>query len=601
MKFIGTLAFAKRNVTLDHAPFDPAAYPHLVQPAEIIDREPGAYALLLMPPQKGKTLLAQLCIARNAAVHPVRTLLYSPSDVDTRAFADEKLSHLLKSLPQVQAHLPTTHDEQGGKALVRCIDAPISLLSASVLSHRNSKSGEWLYMDESWQYDPGAVKEIDARSEAPQYKWCRRIIHTMTGPTDGTEAANLWLDSSQHTWHIPCPHCGTHQTIERGKRGEPHGIRWDKTAECLDAQGQWKPTVAAKTVRWVCPSCESETRWSRDFQRRMLTDGKYIPLNPTPRSNLYGFRINAWAFDPWEELVAEWLRAVNLRKFDLSLIEEFTRKKDVRVWAESITKQGPIDYPVGDYALLDTWEHEGENRNKHPLRFMTVDVQQNHYWVLIRSWSNKPGHVGESRLRYFGKALTSGEIEDIRKAHNIQPQMVWVDSAYNSFTVAQICAKLGYRMFNGTTAKDYAHDDGVRRIYAPFRQYDAQQAGVRVSAKQMLFSSVSAKNALDAIRSYRNNDGFPIWTIANDTPISPTREDDYRAQAWAEARVKIPKKGGGFAIEWRTVFDENHAFDLEVAQVVMAAVAQCIPSEVAPADSKEDVDKQQQSSDAAAQ
>ena len=596
MKFIGTLEFARRNVILDRAPFDPSAFPHLHLPAEIMDREPGATVALMQPPQKGKSLLAQLHLARNCAVSPARTLMYSPTDKEMRSFSDEKLKPLLESVPEIQRNMPLAPNEQGGKVMFPFVDGPLSLLSANILAHRNSRSGQVIVMDESWQYDHGAIAEINRRSEAEAYKWCRRIIHTMTGPTEGTEAATLWESSSMHTWHVPCPHCNTMQVIERGAKSHQHGIRWDTTEDTIK-DGVWIPREAAKTVRWVCPSCGESTTWTRAFQRSMMTEGKYLPTNPSPEPNIYGFRINSWVFEPWGDLVSEWLAAVNHRRFSFGEIEDFVRKKDVRIFKAQVSTASIIDYPEGSYAMLDAWEHEGEDRNKHPLRFMTVDVQQNHFWVLIRSWSNKEGHIGESRLRYFGKVLTTSEIEDIRKAHNVKPNMVWVDSAYNPTYVAQICAGKGYIMFDSTSAKDYAHADGVRRIYAEPRRYDAQQGGRRFSAPQVLFSALQAENQLDAIRSYRSLDGIPIWTIATDTPRSLERKDDYRSQAWARRKIRIEKKGGGFSYEFKNVADDEHAYDLEVAQIIMAAMAMCIPQEAKPPDEvredKPSVDKEE--------
>jgi hypothetical protein len=574
-RFIGTLAFASRNVLLDGAPFRPEQFPHLIEPAERIDRERGATVLLVQPPQKGKSLLSQLYIARNAAVAPVRTLLYSPTQEDGKAFVDEKLEPLLRSITAVNKHRPLNIDEQGGKLVMKFVDAPVSMLGASIQSHRNSRSGQVIVMDESWQYESGAISEIDRRSEAPGYIWCRRIVHTMTGPTGGSDAAALWQASSQHTWHMRCLSCGGYTPVERARGGDTAGVMFDRVT---DDDGLLVPHACAETVRWVCPMCGESTSWSVANRKAMMDGAHYKPLNEQHKPLTFGYRINAWAFDAWPTLVDEWCRALNQRRVSSALIEDFTRKKDVRVWEPVQTDAALVDYPIGDYKMADEWPDEHRRGTGDLLRFMTVDVQQNHFWVVIRSWSRK----GVSRLRWFGKALVPSELEDLRVKHLVAPSLVWVDSAYSTTRVTQMCSRYGWRMFNSVKPQDWRHADGVRRIYSEPRMFEVSDAGKAFRALQVLFSSQAAKDMLETLRAYRDGNGLPIWTIAADTPANKNPRDDYKRQAWAWVRRQVPKPKGGYAVEWVQKFDDDHAQDCECAQVVLAAMAGILPGEKPP-------------------
>jgi predicted RNA-binding Zn-ribbon protein involved in translation (DUF1610 family) len=579
MKPIGTLSWARRHVTLDGEPFVPSEFPHLVEPARVMDEVWGARVVLMLPPQSGKTLLAQLKICRDAHVSPRRTLWYSPTPEDADLLADSKLSTLIQGTRETMSHLPTEVDQRGGKKIVRFVDAPLTILGASLDRARQSHSGSLIVRDESWLYKPGALSEIEHRADS--YGWQATIIDLMTGPTEGTEAAQRWEMSTQHTWHSVCPSCGAAVVVERGRVEDDHGMRWDLTEETCVA-GVWRAEVAAATCRWVCPECRQAVSYSPAVVRAMNDPQRgagYRALNPSPQPGVYGFRCNGWMFAPWPVLVAEWLRAVNLKRTTLEAVEDFVRKRDCLPWAVETRSTEDVEYPVGDYAMADAWEHETRLPAGEPMRFMTVDLQQNHMWVLVRSWSMQPGHVGESRLRWFGKVHTGEQVEALRAELNVRPSCVWIDCAYNAPRAVQIAQRHGYRVFNATKVANYPHEDGVRRIYAPAERYEAIQAGVRHWAMIYRFSSRSAKDRLQAVRDFRDNEGRPIWTIPRDTPQGATREDDYKAQAWAEQKMKVPSKGG-YTWEWRQVYEENHAFDLEVAQVVMAGVVGCVEAVV---------------------
>jgi phage terminase large subunit GpA-like protein len=570
-RFIGTLEWAERHVVLNDVPFTSADFPWLHDIAETVDRVRGAIFIVMMPPQVFKTLYMQMRLARGVAVEPTQALWYAKTSEAVAHFADEKLSRLLEAAAPVQAKLPYDPDLRGNKKLYRFTDAPVSLLGADVREHRNSRSARDLYLDESWQYEAGSLREIFSRTDS--YESSRRIIIGTTGPTIDDETDTLWQQSTRSEWRVMCPSCHAPVPCEFGEPEDPGGIKWASDEHTREPDGRWRPVVAAGTAGWVCPQCAARHRYGPELLRRMndrLAGARYEQTNPRPNPSIYGWRAEAVCFRNWEDLCFEWLTAVNAKKLgSLELIEEFIRKKRVRAWDPMSVMHLRRDLPFGEYDLGDPWAEESVDPAGVPLRFMTVDVQQNHYWVVIRQWSAAAGSYGHSRLLHFEKIFGDGAIEDLRLRFKILANRVTLDCKYNTQSVLQICHRWGYLAVMAVEKHDFLHQDGVRRIYAAPEYVDAFQGKPQQGhafAARVQFSSGSAKMRLDTLRGSRDAEGRPLWTIPRNAA------EDYIKQAWAEILIRKRSPKGGWYYVWQRLRPDNHAFDMEATQVVCGSM-----------------------------
>ncbi|MFN9292166.1 MAG: phage terminase large subunit family protein, partial [Planctomyces sp.] len=59
------------------------------------------------------------------------------------------------------------------------------------------------------------------------------------------------LQSTNHRYHVPCPHCYKFQTLEFGDGKAPGGIFFDRLPS-----GQSDADLARKTAHYVCRWCE---------------------------------------------------------------------------------------------------------------------------------------------------------------------------------------------------------------------------------------------------------------------------------------------------------------------------------------------------------
>ena len=111
---------------------------------------------------------------------------------------------------------------------------------------------------------------------------------------------------------------------------------------------------------------------------------------------------------------------------------------------------------------------------------MFVDVQKNHFWGVIRSFSQD----GRSRLVAFAKLLTEYDIAEFAERHNvlhgrwvettmpngqrvIVPETrVALDAKYSpGGLVPRICSTHGFAMLRSYRRQAFKHADGMMRIY----------------------------------------------------------------------------------------------------------------------------------------
>lgn len=591
MTWLSTATFAERNVTLDGRPFRCEEWPVLVEPLKAMDEGAGRIIVLMMPPQRGKTLALQLRLTRNIAIEPRRQLWYSKTATDARSLSDSKLKPLLDSCEPVKRVRYTDPDKRGRGLLFRFHTGPVELLSADVVAHRNSRSGRELFLDEAWQYDKRAMAEIFRRADG--YRWMRQINIGTTAPDAGHELDVLWESSSKREWHVACPHCGSVFVPEWSEKM----MRWERITDDL---GRYDVQRAAATVRMIPPCCGQEIEWSEAVKRSMNDTGRgagYRPTNPHPDPQVEGYRFNVLATDDWRAICAEWLRAVNAQRGgDPELVREFKIKRMVEAWDPQRERRGQdAEIEVGPYRLGDEWADEAKDEVGRPYRFCTVDVQRNHFWAVVRSWSAD----GRSRLVARAKLLTHHEVAEFAKQHGVifgewyEDRMpgggpwvklchsrVFLDGKFSpGGLVPRICAEHGFHCFMSYKRAAFKHSDGLWRIYDEGRMIDPfsgthrqEEAGKRIW--QFFFVADAAKDRMELLRSQNDTQGIPMWTAAADCG------DEYKAQMAAEKKVKVfAADGVSWEYRWKRIHPDNHYFDVETMNVVCASMAQLLGGE----------------------
>ena len=565
------VSWCEENVTLDYGLYQRERHPLMTEPLRACAKMRGGMVGLIGSVQCIKTLTAQLWHLYCMKHTPSRSAHYDLTAETLNEFSADKFTPLLTGCDAVMRTIPETRYAIQTHYM-KPVYGSIRLLSANVLSNRNSKTLERVGLDEAWAYDAGYIGQILDRLTS--YGWSQQVFIPSSGATKGSDLDKLWERSTQKVWHIPCDSCGEYQplvwTHEKDEAGNipKGGIRFDTSDNVKLPDGSWNYPELKKTIRYECSKCGHLHKYSTSSQHARNLKGKYISMNPNGEARLDFYNYNALAHFSWEDLVEQFVDATDAKnRGDLDLLENFVRKRLASPWdTGKYISQSDAPKASGGYQLGDPWD-------KAKYYFCTIDTQKDHWYYIIRAWSDDV----ESRLIERGKVVSDNQIVDACKRWNIpqgglDPQIgcrVFIDGNYNTSEVARLCAKNGWTMLRGDNSKPYRHDDGVFRIYSKQQYVDAfegtGQAGSNY-AGQFWFSNNEAMLRLSTIRGIV--EPTKLWTYADNAG------EDYEKQinAWVRIAKKRAKDNSTY-YDFVQRYRHDHYGDCEKMQIVVANMA----------------------------
>lgn len=553
---------------------------------DTMDAHDGARFFLMFPYQVFKTLIGQLHLLRNHIVKPGPVGWYSLTDKFSKEFADTKLNPLADMIPTIAA-MSVAGDRTKNAKLQRLLAGSAShlVLSAGAEPDRHGKSFRDIYRDETHFYEPGALSQISARRGS--YPNDFREVDMTTGLIANTEAAALWGASDRRTWYWRCPACRKFHapmySIEDPVTGERiGGLIYERR---LGDDGLPHEPAIGASLRYRCPKCRTEfhdTPRSRAEHNGTATAprGLYVSENAAPASATFGWTCHGIALRKWLPMVMRFeLAQIARQRGDLEPLAKTIREEFAGVWdAEKYFRpdqQNRYQHPT-PYAMGEPWSGEIQDPRKRPMRFATVDVQLDHYFLVIRKW----GRWSQSRLHFVARCLSPAEIALHLTQHEVPPERVFFDARHDTQRVRTVCARMGWRTLMGDKEmRDYKHDDGIRRIYDVPKFLDAftgtaHQGRSDSTVVEIVFSKNAALDRLHLLRGddSRAPDGSPLWTAAADAP------DWYFKQINAHFRKRIDEADGGHHYAWHGQKDD-HAGDCEAMGVVCATMAELTGAE----------------------
>lgn len=316
--------------------------------------------------------------------------------------------------------------------------------------------------------------------------------------------------------------------------------------------------------------------------RRILNKGgKFIALNQNASKENVGFHWNALASMSWGKLAELYLRAkIAARKGDSSLLQQFYQKRLALAWRE-FAEDYRLEIASGSYNSGDVWDEEAgfnklgeiiappfaENEVIAPLRIMSVDVQMNCFYLVVRAWSID----GSSRLLWHEKVLTWEDIEDIQQRFSILSNLVFIDAGYNSYEVYKQCGKHHWIALMGDNRANFVHrlpqGKSVLRFYSPVKNiFISRDAKCRMH----FWSNLNVKDTLARIRRNQNPEDGATWEVPTDI------SEDYLKQMESEHRIK---KGSSWI--WEQIGNRpNHYLDCEAMNCAGALMLKIIGNDV---------------------
>lgn len=513
---------------------------------------------IVAPVQSSKTIGAELCLCYIIANSPGPCLWLSQTDADAKDQAEARLHKLFSECDAVKKLFPADRHKKKTQTVFFSNGMTLWVLGAHAKSNLQSRSIRWLIGDETWQWPNGHMQQAEARVTA--FGWLGKCIFLSQGGMENDDTHRKFETTDMREWEFKCPKCGKYQPYKWSN------IEWDKNYR--DGEGRMDFAKVRSSVRLVCEFCKHEIADS-DANRRLLnSSAKFVPQNPNAPATKAGFHWNSLASMSWGELAEMYLRAKeSCRRGDMEDLKNFYQKRLALPWGD-LEEDFTLDISPSGYRMGDDWESEGavgakgavlppphENKNRVRLRFLTVDVQMDHFYAVVRSWACD----ASSRLVYCAKLQTWEDVEILQNRFGVFPQLVFVDAGYSTFEVYRNCAKHNWTALMGDGRRDFPHRVNgkiTQRFYSTARHPLVSDRKCRMH----YWSNLGIKDTLARLRSNQNPDEGSTWEVPSDVP------EEYLKMLDSEQRVK---KGNSW--EWRQIGKRpNHYWDCEAMQVCAA-------------------------------
>ena len=504
--------------------------------------------------QSSKTTSPELTLCYIIANLPGPCLWLDQTDEDAKDESESRLQKLFESCEPVKKLFPKNKNKQRNCTIHFSNGMTLWLLGAYNKTNLQRRSIRWLFGDETWRWPVGHMAEAEARTTA--FGWLGKCVFMSQGGEENDDTHRKFETTDMREWHYKCPKCGKYIPYKW------ENVEWDD--DCKDENGEYDFSKINHSTALKCPECGEYFEDSDRMRRILNKDGKFIALNPNASKENVGFHWNALASMSWGKLAELYLRAkIAARKGDSSLLQQFYQKRLALAWRE-FAEDYRLEIASGSYNSGDVWDEEAgfnklgeiiappfaENEVIAPLRIMSVDVQMNCFYLVVRAWSIS----GSSRLLWHEKVLTWEDIEEIQKRFRILDNLVFVDAGYNSFEVYKHCGERNWIALMGDNRANFFHrlpnGKTVLRFYSPVKYIFISRY---VKCRMHFWSNLNVKDTLARIRRNQNPADGATWEVPTDI------SEDYLKQMESEHRIK---KGNSWI--WEQIGNRsNHYLDCE--------------------------------------
>lgn len=455
--------------------------------------------------QSSKSTAIEVALCYIIANLPGPTLWLDQNDDDAKDQAEGRLRKIFDSCEPVKKLYPGDRYKLRATTMNFANGMTLWVAGAYNKSNLQRRSIRWLIGDETWRWPQGHMAEAEARTTA--FGWLGKCVFCSQGGFDGDDTHTKFATTDQREWMFTCPHCGHQQPYTW------NCVEWGK--ECKDKDGHYdfRKVRASTTMR--CAKCQAQFEDRDDVRRDLNARATFVPMNPTAASEYVGYHWNALATMSWGMLAELYLRAkIAAKKGDYSQLQQFYQKRLALPWDE-YQEDYHIETHPSDYQMGEPWEEEG-NMSGVPLRILTVDVQRDSFYVVVRSWALN----GSSRMMHCAHVLTWEDICTIQRQLGVHPDLCFVDCGYSTYEVYSHCADYGWTALMGDMRNTFTHRPKdakpVERFYSPKRQINLGYTKKGLKVCDMFFWS--NLNVKDALNRLRRNEGVPTWEVPNNAP-----------------------------------------------------------------------------------
>lgn len=506
---------------------------------------------------KSTALEALTCWA--VAQQPGPMLSITQTDATSAEWMTTRLAPVLRACKPVSELMPNNrhHFKKDGIYFPHMS----LLLGGANVSNAQEKSVQTLFLDECWQYSD-LIGQFKKRLHDRWNRYALLVTQSFEEPHALTEE---WRSGEQFEWCHQCPKC------QEWIKPDWLHIKYE---EAKNERGEWNWGELAKSVRHECPVCEHITLDTVSAKRNLTSRSKWISLE---NDHIEGHRCRKISAQSvywirWSDLVIQWCQANDAKHLGvLQGIKDFKMQRLSQPW--QLEEELPaLELEASEY-FQDEWQ-DGKLVPDEAVRFMTIDVQQDHYWVVVRAWM----HNGYSKLIWAGKVLTLDQLREIQTRLKVADKRTLMDAG-NSFhgAVYDRCAKYGWNALIGR-GDDYftiTDENGkkFKRYYtkpdyvvAPTVRLPPTPKFPHGKRAQVLFFYWASDPIKDILANLRNT-GNPVWEFPQDAPPEYIRHMNSERK-----RMTVDNKTKKMRLRWTATGRPNHLWDCEAMQVLAAQI-----------------------------
>jgi len=560
-QFLEDHAYLTETQSSSPGQFRTTSRPYMREPLDCFRDKRITDLALCFGTQTGKTTIVIGGAAWKLCNDPMNALWVMPNTDLASSFSKSRWIPFIDSIDPLQKQKSTdrklfaTLEQHFSRAI-------LNFVGSNSPANVSSRPAGLLLVDETdklgqkTEKEAGALQNAEERSKTFPYPL---RVKTSTPTTVHGDIWQEFLRGDQRYFFVPCPHpnCGKKIQLKWGQ------VRWwEHDASESKTNGDWDEEKVRKNTYYRCQECEGKIY---DHQKEMLlAGGEWIPTNPNSLIGRRSYHLNS-LYAPlkecnWGLLAVKWIQS----KTSLTRRQAFINS----TLAEPYDDERSVDDDPINTVIYTTSDLPTDR-----IPIMTVDVQENHFWTIIRDWSNPKLPGGQqSWLMHEGRIETPEELEALQAKYGVEAKRVGLDMAHRPNKVGALLVKNGWRGLWGSDKAGFIHSLGngnkVIKEYSPVQYRDPHLGTVHQSEQnnKAMFVYWANDRIKDRLEVLRYEDP-PRWHVHNNI------SKDYVHQMNSERReVKTYRMTGRKAYYWKRIRKANHLFDCESMQIVMGLI-----------------------------
>lgn len=513
---------------------------------------------LIKSTQVGGTEMGYNLAGYHMHIDPCPILYILPNLSICDAHSNDRLDPMIAETPEIKAVVPEKRSKEGGNSKYRkdFFGGVFSYATAGSPDALRSKPIRILILDEI------STMEQDLKGEGDPIMLAKK--RTITYPnkkifllsTPGIYGKDLISTEYEKTdaneCYVPCPHCGSYQTLEF------EGLRW--------AAGKYDD------VKYECSHCKELI--AERYKPKMFNAYDWRPTQPEKiQKKKKGYRING-LYSPlgwlsWGQIAFEWDDAqgsepkmrtfINTNLAKAYHEQEGNKPEWQRLHERADNANHRVGAPCNDVCFITAG----------------VDVQGNRIEAYINGWGEGKrnwcidyvvleGDTDKPEVwEHLGNLLNSTYVRE----DGLELKVIFtaIDANYNTRKVHDFCAK-----YDSTKIIPIQGRDGLGTIFSAPRTVSLTEAGKQIGKTKIYGVGVSIlkSEVYGWLKLDMNEDGTSPPCYCH----FPQFDNHFFKSLTAESLRMVKNKAGYSKLEWKKDYERNEVLDTFIYSRAAAAV-----------------------------